>query len=151
MTYYIYDANGYVGDLASTNGLRELRNYLESIEAPKIQSLLSAGYKARNDELLTEINSLATPDNPTVRETVSNLIALTNRCDEIIIITDGVFDDSEEMAKNKGLNLANEAQKARYWRKVDSRRRAWEQVLSKKTERLYSDMGRAIAKEIEGA
>lgn len=93
MSYYIYDTNGYVGDLASGGGLSDLKKYIQSIETTDIvNKLIDNGYVPKTDELLSDLNKITKPKDSDILDTLNNLISLSRRCDEIVIITDGIFD-----------------------------------------------------------
>jgi hypothetical protein len=84
MSYYIADQNGYVGDLASNNGLNELFDILTKYGA--IFTTLE------KDGQTEDINGLkaALKEVPNDNPTVKNFKRLVYQCAGILIISDGV-------------------------------------------------------------
>lgn len=91
MSYSVYDSRGYIGDLASNTGLAMLRDHVESRGGPLLNRMFEAGHIRQSEALATELTAL--PDSPhgSVNSTIANLRALAGKCEDIIIITDGVF------------------------------------------------------------
>ena len=94
MTYQLYDAQGYVGDLATTTGLQELREFVDSQSgAENIKGFLDKGAALVTDELIEELGKLplaaATKE---VKGTVDTLRQLILLCDVVAIINDGLND-----------------------------------------------------------
>lgn len=99
MGYYIYDSDGYVGDLCSNNGLNELKEVMGKNKI--LASLFEHGSIDTSDEVDSALNEIDTDD-----DTVSNFADLARKCKDIIIITDGVFDeDTEKSVKKKPVIL----------------------------------------------
>ncbi|MGA2917946.1 hypothetical protein [Methanoregula sp.] len=88
MTYYIYDVNGYVGDLASSRGLYGLKEALQG-RGGALEELFENGCIEDINGVIAELKG-AKNKNTDVAKTICNLRALVKRCDSIIIITDGV-------------------------------------------------------------
>lgn len=97
MSYSIYDSRGYVGDLATVEGLKELRTFLASQgqEASQLKILLNNGHVRTSVKLLEEFGNLPEPGSADVKKTLFNLEDLVAQCEDIVIITDGVFDEGE--------------------------------------------------------
>jgi hypothetical protein len=87
MSYYIYDVNGYVGDLASNKGLNDLWTFLEG-KGKKIDILIKDGTVDVSDELIKELAKLSVTK-PSVASTLDNLRTLVKKCQDIVIVTDG--------------------------------------------------------------
>ena len=85
MSYYLYDVNGYVGNLASNNGLVELK---EVIPEGPLTDLFDSGFVEITPEVIESVKNLpeGIPD---------NFKKLALECEEIIIITDGVGIEDE--------------------------------------------------------
>jgi len=99
MSYQLYDADGYVGDLATTSGLKELREFLdEDGQHPRLSELvrdgsleLAAEIKA---EILAEIRTIDAGAD--VASMLDNLAVLLRESEGIIIISDGLELDEDE-------------------------------------------------------
>lgn len=89
MGYYLYDANGYVGDVASGGGLADLRNHVAG-RKDAVGQFFSEGH-ADPKKLLAGLEAVEKPEDHGVAKTLKNLIRLVKKCDEIAILTDGVF------------------------------------------------------------
>ena len=87
MSYFIYDSNGYVGDLCSNNGLNELKQSV----GKKLPDLFGDGYVEITDKFKSLLDKIDSSD-----KTVKNLISLAKKCKDIVIITDGIFEDEEQ-------------------------------------------------------
>jgi len=90
MGYYIYDSNGYVGDLASITGYHELCDYLIQ-QNPKFKTFVEQGYTPIIKESLAEIMNIKLPDDQMIAKTIENFQQLAKKCQDILIVTDGVF------------------------------------------------------------
>ena len=90
MTLLVYDINGYIGDLATNTGYHELMESLKPIGGV-FENLFDEETTDKLDALLTAIDDLdMTTLNPNVKKTALILRNLAKKCEEIIIITDGV-------------------------------------------------------------
>jgi hypothetical protein len=90
MGYYLYDANGYVGDLASNNGLTQMSKYVFSVTSSKpIHKLFEEGYSPVTDELITDFKAIYCNDKD-IAITIENLIDLLSKCDTVAIISNGI-------------------------------------------------------------
>ena len=90
MGWYLYDSDGYVGDLASGKGLAYLRTFsLDSNTSPVVKAFFKKGYSKSTSALQSEFKLLCSPD-PTVNETIQNLVELLGKCKNIAIISNGV-------------------------------------------------------------
>jgi len=89
MSYCIYDSSGYVGDLASTSGLKELMDYLSSYGGANLKELAENGCVETSDELTAELKQL--PDDPFF----NNFKELVEKSKDIVIINDGLFEEEK--------------------------------------------------------
>lgn len=88
MGYYIYDSNGYVGDLASNKGLSDLAKFIEKCpDMEELNSLFTDGNILKTDHLLEELKLLGTPKDTDIRGTLNNLKTLIEKSSDIVIIT----------------------------------------------------------------
>ena len=79
MGYYIYDVNGYVGDLGSNTWVAQLS--VRSENGPKtVRDFFENGQQAITPQFLEDLQFINDPD----------LLTLISKCEEIAIITDGV-------------------------------------------------------------
>jgi hypothetical protein len=96
MSYQLYDANGYVADLATGKGLLELLEFLKAqVDLPLITELtqeLSISIDAR---FLEEIDKLPTPEAQSLKDTLAGFIENAKKCDEVLIIGDGIGESEE--------------------------------------------------------
>lgn len=92
MSYQLYDVNGYVGDLATTSGLQELREFVEKTDNEVVFAFLRIGAGLMTKELIDGIKNLK-PREANVRETVENLAKMIGSCRLIAIISDGLNED----------------------------------------------------------
>jgi hypothetical protein len=90
LTYCLYDSNGYVGDLASIGGLKDLRDFvLHKTNDKNIRSFFDKGHITPTPALITRIKGLHS-DNESINTTLTNLVDLLSKCDTVAIISDGV-------------------------------------------------------------
>jgi len=102
MGYYLYDARGYVGDLASTYGLEQVATYVESAcQVPAVRKLFDEGESPVTEDLVAGLRCLH-PDDVEVARTIDNLLQLLTRCDSIAIISDGVGVECPELTIHRG-------------------------------------------------
>jgi len=85
MTLYIYDQNGYVGDLASQNGYNEMVSFI----ADKVPQLFDDGYHDNPAEVVKALEGVSS-SNQDINATIDNLRELAKKCKGSILITDGV-------------------------------------------------------------
>ncbi len=99
MSFSIYDVNGFVGDFATTTGLSELSRFIEEQEGQSMEDakgfLQMGGALITND--LIDGFRIAAPRKDTIRETVTNLVELLEKCDTVAIISDGLNDDLQDL------------------------------------------------------
>jgi hypothetical protein len=97
MGWYIFDSNGYVGDLASNRGLIEMRENLSG-KSGVIDDFFENGCSEELKTLATELQNVKLPRNKDIAETITNLASLVGKCDTIAIISDG-FESSNDPDK----------------------------------------------------
>jgi glyoxylase-like metal-dependent hydrolase (beta-lactamase superfamily II) len=102
MGYYLYDARGYVGDLASINGLRLMSDYaIKTSSEPQVKKFFEEGQVPVTKELITGFKAIRCPDKD-IALTIDNLIEMLAKCDTIAIISDGTEIDSPELTIHRG-------------------------------------------------
>lgn len=89
MGYYLYDSNGYVGDLASNHGMQELEDFLEQNASVAIAHLLHEGWVPIEATLTDELKLIPDPTDPFVLKTWKNLKEMLSKCQDVAIISDG--------------------------------------------------------------
>jgi hypothetical protein len=95
MGFCLYDANGYVGDIASNNGLVMMSDYvLFSTDSKPVKELFEDGCTPVTKELIADFKAILCPDKG-IMDSIPNLADLLGKCDTIAIISDGMTADSE--------------------------------------------------------
>ena len=95
MGFYLYDANGYVGDVASNNGLMMMSGYvLSSTDSKPVRELFEDGCTPVTKELIADLKAIHCPDK-SIMDSIFNLADLLGKCDTTAIISDGMTTDSE--------------------------------------------------------
>lgn len=92
MSWYLFDADGYLGDFASISGLQQLSEYAENVAG--LCSFLDNGWAMQTD-LKNALENAPKPSNVAVDATLVNLKSLVENADEIVIISDGFEPDTE--------------------------------------------------------
>jgi hypothetical protein len=88
MSFYIYDSNGYVGDLASNKGLNDLAEYIEKHpDADELGKLIKEGYVLKTEQLMEELKLLSAPKDSDIQDSLNNLKTLIEKSSDVIIIT----------------------------------------------------------------
>ena len=137
MSYYIYDSNGYVGDLCSNNGLNELKR---DVKGKLFSKLFHDGNIDISDEFKEALNNLES-----VNKTVANFKSLCKKSEDIVIITDGIF-DTEEKSIDKGLTPD---QKRLHWEAYAKKTERQEEVFKKVFDNVFSEQKDLVIAEIE--
>lgn len=102
MGYYLYDARGYVGDLASIYGLEQLSEYVSrASQVPLVKKFFEEGYAPVTEDLIAGFRNLH-PEDIDVAQTIDNLLQLLVKCDSIAIISDGVGVECPELTIHRG-------------------------------------------------
>jgi len=102
MTYCLYDARGYVGDLASIHGLNLMSDYVTTItNEPQVKKFFEAGQATITKELIAGFKAIHSPDKD-IADTIDNLVNLLSKCDTIAIISDGVGIECPELTIHRG-------------------------------------------------
>jgi N-methylhydantoinase B/oxoprolinase/acetone carboxylase alpha subunit len=98
MTWYLYDSNGYVGDLASISGLEDLQEFIEQYGEEKLIRLFEEGWTRTGTVLTEAIEKLPAAKDKALNDTLENFKALVAKSQDIVIITDGTefADDDTE-------------------------------------------------------
>jgi hypothetical protein len=90
MGYYVADANGVLGDLASGGGLKAFSEWAPSYGP--IRNFLRDGTTIRPVDLAVALES-EKADDPKVDATRRELAAFARRAEELLILSDGGTDD----------------------------------------------------------
>ena len=138
MSYFIYDSNGYVGDLCSNNGLNELKQSV----GKKLPDLFGDGYVEITDKFKSLLDKIDSSD-----KTVKNLISLAKKCEDIVIITDGFFSEdedeetseTEEPQESKVLRPNNDS--SSFGHKLNTRQAGMEKAAKHKSLELFAGEG----------
>ena len=102
MGYYLYDARGYVGDLATIHGLSQLSEYVDQASgSPLLKAFFEEGHAVVTEEFISDFRSLH-PKDPDVAKTIDNLVQMIVRCDSIAIISDGTDIECPELTIHRG-------------------------------------------------
>src|SRR3990167_2402288 len=103
MSYYAYDINGYVGDVASIGGWSEVVNTLSLSGRTALQSLAYHGYTVDMDdaaqdltEMLDNHRSSKTPLESSVEMSLVNLVSLLRQAKGTLIVNDGTKEEVGE-------------------------------------------------------
>jgi hypothetical protein len=102
MGYYLYDARGYVGDLASNYGLKLMSDYARKVtNEPQVKKFFKQGYAPITKELIAGFKAIHSPDKD-LADTIDNLVRLLAKCDTVAIISDGVGIECPELTIHRG-------------------------------------------------
>jgi ribonuclease J len=102
MTYCLYDARGYVGDLASTGGLDLMSDYVTMVtNESQVKKFFEEGQAPVTKELIAGFKAIHSPDKD-IADTIDNLVLLLAKCDSVAIISDGTDIVSPELTIHRG-------------------------------------------------
>jgi len=102
MGYCLYDARGYVGDLASIHGLNLMSDYATRVtNEPQVKKFFKEGHAPITKELIAGFKSIHSPDKD-IADTIDNLVRLLAKCDTVAIISDGIGIDSPDLTIHRG-------------------------------------------------
>jgi len=102
MTYCLYDARGYVGDLASIYGLDLMSDYVIRVtNEPQVRKFFEEGQAPLTKELIAGFKAIHSPDK-NIADTIDNLVVLLAKCDSVAIISDGTDIESPELTIHRG-------------------------------------------------
>ena len=102
MGYYLFDAHGYVGDLASTHGLSLMSDYArKASKEPLVNEFFQNGHSLTTEKLITGIKRLH-PKDPDIAQAFNNLLELLAKCNSVAIISDGVGIECPELTIHRG-------------------------------------------------
>jgi len=102
MGYYLYDANGYVGDLASNHGLWLMSKYVRKVsDEPQAKQFFEEGCAPVTKKLIAGLKAINCPDKD-IADTIDNLVNLLAKCDTVAIISDGTDVVSPELTIHRG-------------------------------------------------
>lgn len=96
MSYQVYDENGYVGDFATTKGMDDFMKWLSSTGDDDLEIFAETSIHIYPMAIK---ESLAAYDPPLgdIQETYDNFMELLPKCQGIVMISDGLNDDLEEV------------------------------------------------------
>jgi hypothetical protein len=89
MSYQLYDINGYVGDIATTQGWEDLSNYILKFGMLEMKDFVNKGFIEISNLAIVRFERLK-PKDVDVKITLDNLILLLNKCEDVAIISDGL-------------------------------------------------------------
>lgn len=96
MSYQVYDEGGYVGDFATTKGMDDFMKWLEVTGDEEIISFaLNAVYIF--PMALKEALESHDPPEGDLKKTYDNLMELLSKCKGVVMVSDGLNDDLEEV------------------------------------------------------
>jgi ribonuclease J len=102
MSFCLYDAYGYVGDLASINGLWLMSKYVRRVTSePQVKQFFEKGEAPVTKKLIAGLKAINCPDKD-IADTISNLVNLLAKCDTIAIISDGTDVVSPQLTIHRG-------------------------------------------------
>lgn len=102
MTYYLYDARGYVGDLASTHALELMYAFATQVtDEPQVKKFFGKGYSPITKELIDGLKAIRSPDKD-IADMIDNLVKLLTKCDTVAIISDGTGIESLDLTIHRG-------------------------------------------------
>lgn len=102
MGYYLYDARGYVGDLASNYGLKLMSDYARKVSnEPQVKKFFKEGQAPITKELIAGFKAIHSPDK-NIADTIENLVNLLTKCDSVAIISDGTEIECPELTIHRG-------------------------------------------------
>jgi len=102
MGYYLYDVNGYVGDLASNYGLTLMSTYVRKVaNEPQVKKFFEEGHSPVTKELIAGFKAIHSPDKD-IADTIDNLVSLLVKCDTVAIISDGTGIESPDLTIHRG-------------------------------------------------
>jgi hypothetical protein len=96
MSYHVYDENGYVGDFATTKGLRDFMEWCKSLDDIEIQGFTEDAmyiFPLALKESLDEFD----PPLGDIKKTYDNFMDLLPKCKGIVMISDGANDDLDQI------------------------------------------------------
>jgi hypothetical protein len=91
MSYYLYDANGYVADGPSTQGLADLAAWAR--DKPGIRDFFRSGVTRDPAKFADDLAAAWSPTAAPVESSYRALVAAARRAVEVLILSDGVGSD----------------------------------------------------------
>lgn len=102
MTYYLYDANGYVGDLASNHGLDLLQEHATRASSSKLVRLFfDKGFIEVTPLLIAAFKEISSRDKD-IADILDNLVTMLGKCDSVAIISNGTGIECPELTIHRG-------------------------------------------------
>jgi ribonuclease J len=102
MSYCLYDAYGYIGDLASNHGLVLMSDYARQVTSePQVKHFFEEGESPVTKELVAGLKAIRCPDKD-IADTIDNLVQLLAKCDTIAIISDGTGITAPDLTIHRG-------------------------------------------------
>jgi len=102
MSYCLYDAYGYIGDLASNHGLWLMSKYVRRVtDEQQVKRFFEEGEAPVTKELIAGLKAIHCRDRD-IKATIDNLVDLLAKCDTVAIISDGTDITSPELTIHRG-------------------------------------------------
>jgi len=87
MTLALHDTNGYVGDIGSGSGLKQLHDAF--VFHPLINSFLTTGFSEQLDDLEKELRyAIEQTSDPEIRAGAEHVLGLIQECEDAAFIMD---------------------------------------------------------------
>ena len=102
ITYCIYDMNGYVGDLPNATWVCVLDGYLEEHGGKLLKEFVEEGAVNKSPTLMEELAAMPTPEDPSIKGMLKNLVELMEKSQGVVLCTDGVGIDVRYIYDSKG-------------------------------------------------
>jgi len=96
MSYQVYDEDGYKGDFATSKGGYDYLSYLRGLSIEEITHFLEEGYDTVPEAIYEAIRLVDPPDG-LIKTTHENFLELLPKCNGIVIVSDGMNDDLEDI------------------------------------------------------
>jgi len=110
LSYQIYDSTGYIADLATNQGLRDLMEYLRQQDDSDISKLANDGEIEITPEVINKIKSIKASSEKNVNSTLEILKSNIDKVEDILIISDGM--EPEEDSKARKPDFMDDERKA---------------------------------------
>ena len=102
MGYDIYGSNMYVGRLGSATATCLLYDYLAKKGGKELKKFAKTGFVDISPKLMKEIKNLPIPDDPDTRSILKNFLTLVDKCEDIVMLSDGTNIEIEYVCDAEG-------------------------------------------------
>lgn len=96
MGFRVYDENGYVGDFATTKGCDDFMKWLKSTEDEDLMDFADNGIYIVPEALAETLVGYQPPKGD-IKSIYDNFLELLPKCEGIVMISDEVNDDLEDL------------------------------------------------------